>query len=89
MKKIKIYFFCEVNMGCGCGGNRRGVGRRPVVAPRNNRAVRISAAKTPTQLTALAIQQTVEGPAGMSKERRELERRKRARIALRAKAGLR
>lgn len=73
-------------MGCGCGGTRRNVGRRPVVAPRN-RAVRLSAAQNPTQLQALA--QQAEGPAGMSKERRELERRKRAQIALRAKAGLR
>ena len=75
-------------MGCSCGGTRRVSGRRPAIQPKN-RSVRISAAKNPTQLAALSAQQVVEGPAGMSKERRELERRKRAQIALRAKAGLR
>ena len=72
-------------MGCNCGRNRvRSTGRRPVVTPRNNPSVATgqAAGPAPIQLQALArIPNRSAG--GMTKERRMLERQRRAAIARR------
>jgi len=70
-------------MGCGCGGGRpiRNVaGARPVVTPAQ-RSIQggLAAAKSPTELRALAVQQQ-KSPAGMNKERLAIEKKRRETI---------
>lgn len=72
-------------MGCGCrkGNGLRNVGRRPNVTPNVQATTTgLGAAKTPTELKALSSTQN-KNSNGMSAERRAIERRRRAEIALR------
>lgn len=77
-------------MGCGCRG-KRGIGRNPIVSPRNNRAITSTGRPIQqNQIQSLSIQSNEDVDAatqGMSKERRELERKRRAQIALRRRTG--
>lgn len=76
------------NMGCNCGGRRRNVvsrtqnSPRPVVGPIQNAQDQgtLAAARNPTQLRALSAQ-PVRSAAGLSKERRALEKKRREILA--------
>jgi hypothetical protein len=73
-------------MGCGCGKRNkvRNAGRRPVVTPRNNPSVSSGVAAGPAPIQLQALSRTPNrGASGMNKERRLLERKRRAAIARR------
>ncbi len=73
-------------MGCGCGSGR-GIrnaarNRRPVIGPRPAPNRGVAAGPAPIQAAALARQAAKSG-SGMSKQRRQMERKRRATIARR------
>ena len=67
-------------MGCNCGGQRnvRRAGQRPISGPRQKAIVNGQAARpTPTEIRALNAQNTQTSAAGMTKHRRDVERKRR------------
>ena len=83
-------------MGCGCGKKGlRGVGRRPIITPRNNRSVSRGIPRSPRQLEALERNRSAAPPVtakqlaaqavDRTKKRAQVERKRRMAIAARKK----
>jgi hypothetical protein len=70
---------------CGCGGRKTSVGRRPVVKPRQRTG--LTNGTSPLQLrrqqndvSSLGVSKTGLSTSGLSKKRRELEKKRRAAV---------
>lgn len=72
---------------CGCRSQQRNVGRRVITSPAVRSTPGLQATQTPRQLQlraqALAATQEANSVGGLSKEQRDIERRRRAAIARR------
>lgn len=75
-------------MGCSCGKKKRGssrigvAGNRPTIGPRPAPVQGLAATRTPSQVQAQAREQ-VKNQGGLSKQRRQIEQKRRALIARR------